>query len=178
MEQRLQHRVNSNQAIIDATELKRLPPAWMVPDGTIDKRIDALEAAPLLAARIAAVRRAREASLLGAVLARDSAQAVEPPDATEASRKTSAAAWDACRDVAPVTPTPCPWRFLRRPRAFVVAPDAIPCLTATAVFLGSLDGRRGRGRRSSQCLWVRGGRGANAEHSQFSSLCVSSCAAG
>ena len=108
VEQDLQHQVDSNKAVIEATEFNRLPPAWMVPDGTLDKRINALKAAPLLATRFAAVRRAREASLFGAVLARDSAQAVEPQDATEASRRSSAAAWEACRDVAPATPSPCP----------------------------------------------------------------------
>ena len=107
-EKGLQHQVDSNQAVIEATELNRLPPAWMVPDGTIDRRINALKAAPLLGARIAAVRRAREASLFGAVFARDGAQAVEAQDATTESRKASAAAWEACRDVAPATPPPCP----------------------------------------------------------------------
>jgi len=107
-EQKLQHQVDNNTAVIEATELSRLPPAWMVPDGTLDRRINAVNAAPLLAARIAAVRRAREASLFGAVFARDSAQAVEPHDATVASLTASAAAWEACRDVAPAEPTPCP----------------------------------------------------------------------
>jgi hypothetical protein len=79
-----------------------------VPDGTVDQRIKAMAAAPLLAARITAVRRAREASLLGAVFARDGAQAVETQDTTPELRKASAAAWEACRDVAPATPAPCP----------------------------------------------------------------------
>jgi hypothetical protein len=108
VENNLQRELDSTQAVIKATDPNRLPPAWMVPDGTIDKRLKALAAEPDLIARVAAVRRARAASLLGAVFGRDAAQAVERVDTTEESSRASVAAWEACRDVAPGTPKPCP----------------------------------------------------------------------
>lgn len=104
----LQRQFDEAQAAIKATDPNHLPPAWMVPDGTVDRRIKALQDARTLGVRVAAVRQARASSILGAVLARDAARAVDSASTTDATTKASAAAWQACRDVAPATPAPCP----------------------------------------------------------------------
>ena len=102
----LQQQVDAVHKEIVETDDRHLPPAWMVTKDMFTRRDAARAAAPKLETQLAAVRKARESALLGAVHARDAAKAAEALVPADEAQQRSATAWEACRDVAPGSPAP------------------------------------------------------------------------
>jgi hypothetical protein len=105
LETELESKLGEAQAVVDETAPNKLPPAWMVPDGTFERRSRAQADTLLLRQRLLAVHTARESSLRGAVRARDDAEAAEKLVTDPAATNASNAAWAACRDIAPGDPS-------------------------------------------------------------------------
>lgn len=106
LEAELQQQVDAVHKEIVETDDRHLPPAWMVTKDMFTRRDAARAAAPKLETQLAAVRKARESALLGAVHARDAAKAAEALVPADEAQQRSATAWEACRDVAPGSPAP------------------------------------------------------------------------
>lgn len=106
VEAELQRQVDAVHKEIVETDDHHLPPAWMVTKDMFARRNAARAAAPKLEAQLAAVHKARESALLGAVYARDGAKAAEALIEANEAQQRSATAWEACRDVAPGAPAP------------------------------------------------------------------------
>ncbi|HVZ33217.1 MAG TPA: hypothetical protein VG963_12375 [Polyangiaceae bacterium] len=108
VEAEIQQRVDDVHKAIVETDDRHLPPAWMVTSDMFARRNAARAAAPKLEAQLSAVHKAREWALLGAVYARDAARAAEAVIQVADAQQRSAAAWEACKDVAPGSPAPPP----------------------------------------------------------------------
>lgn len=105
-ESELQHQVAEVRKAIVETDDRHLPPAWMITKDMFAKRDAARAAAPRLEAQLTAATQARESSLLGAVYARDAANAAAKLIPANEAQQLSAAAWTACKDIAPGSPAP------------------------------------------------------------------------
>jgi len=99
VESDLLRRLEEAQAIVEDTDDRRLPPAWMIPKGTFAKRKAALVDVRELEAQLGPVRMAQESAFLGAVFARDAAKAAEAVTTANEAGQLSEAAWEACKDV-------------------------------------------------------------------------------
>jgi hypothetical protein len=106
VESDLQRRLEAAQQIVEDTDHRKLPPAWMIPNGTFAKRKTALADVKELEAQLGPVRTASESALLGAVFARDAAKAAGDVTSANEARQLSEAAWAACKDVSPGLPSP------------------------------------------------------------------------
>lgn len=106
VELELQHHVAEVRKAIVETDDRHLPPAWMITKEMFAKRDAARAAAPRLEAQLAAATQARESSLLGAVYARDAANAAATLIPANEAQQLSTAAWTACKDIAPGSPAP------------------------------------------------------------------------